>query len=287
MEVKSSLKVLNIGNSFTDSLRAYFPQVVESAGCELKLEAASHGGCELHRHWDYISNEENDGVYSMYQDGRFKMREILARESWDYVSIQQASHYSWKPETYQPFATNIFNYIKRFAPQAQVVVQQTWAYRSDDPRLLVTGLWGINQSEMYERLTGAYCKVASELGVPIVPTGYAVQLARQKQEKSFENYDPALINRLQWPDLPPQAGSLVGRAWWAKNPETGKMGIKRDCIHLNARGQFLQACVWFASLYKRPVAEITFQPAELSNDDIEFLKGIAQEAVDTFPESVK
>ena len=58
MEAKKSLKVLNIGNSFSNSLKVFFPDVVASAGCELQLEAASHGGCELHRHWKYITASE-------------------------------------------------------------------------------------------------------------------------------------------------------------------------------------------------------------------------------------
>ena len=280
MERKQSLKILNIGNSFSNSLKVFLPDVVASAGCELQLEAASHGGCELHRHWKYISDEESDGVYSMYQDRRFKLREILAREQWDIVSIQQASHYSWKYETYQPYAKNIYDYIKRFAPNAEVVIQQTWAYRADDPRLLTSGLWGINQTEMYDRLTDAYRRLSADLGgLRIVPVGLAVQLARAKQEKPFENYSPSLLSTLRWPDLPPQAGSLVGSAAWKKDSE-GKLFIRRDCIHLNKRGEFLQACVWFAKLYGRPVSEVTFKPDMIADDDIEFLKGIAQEAVD-------
>ena len=281
MEAKKSLKVLNIGNSFSNSLKVFLPDVVASAGCELYLEAASHGGCELHRHWKYITDEENDGVYSMYQDRRFKLREILAREQWDIVSIQQASHYSWKYETYQPYAKNIYDYIKRFAPNAEVVIQQTWAYRADDPRLQTFGHWGINQTEMYERLTDAYQRLSKDLGgLRIVPVGLAVQLARTKQEKPFENYPASLLNTLRWPDLPSQAGALVGTAFWQKDAE-GKLYIRRDCIHLNKRGEFLQACVWFAKLYGRPVSEVTFKPDMIADDDIEFLKAIAQEAVDT------
>ena len=281
METKQSLKVLNIGNSFSNSLKVFFPDVVASAGCELHLEGASHGGCELHRHWKYISDEESDGVYSLYQDRRFKLREILAREAWDIISIQQASHYSWKPETYQPYANNIYEYIKRFAPNAEVVIQQTWAYRADDPRIQANGLWGINQQEMYDRLTDAYQRLSKDLGgLRIVPVGLAVQLARAKQEKPFENYPATLLNTLRWPDLPPQGGSLVGACSWKKDEE-GKLFIRRDTIHLNERGEFLQACVWFAKLYGRPTSEITFKPSMIADDDIEFLKAIAQEAVDT------
>lgn len=306
MDRKNSLKVLTIGNSFTDSLAMFWQQVTESAGCELHFERANHGGCELHRHWNYISNEEKDPVYRMYQNYSAKMREILAREQWDIVTIQQASHFSWRPETQQPFAGYIYNYVKQHAPQAEVVIQQTWAYRADDPRIRPGGVWEFN-SKMYERckelgvtldpgpwhidqtgmyncLTAAYTKLAAELNCRIIPTGYAVQLARQAQDGLFPNYDPELIHTLRWPDLPPQASEFVGNISWVKNGETGEMELRRDTIHLNARGQYLQACVWFAALFGHKTSEVTFVPDMIGNKDAAFLREIAQKAVDEFPQ---
>jgi hypothetical protein len=309
MSAKTSLKILTIGNSFTDSLAAFFPQVVESAGCELLFERANHGGCELHRHWSYIENEEKDRVYRMYQGYQYKMRDMLAKEEWDLVTIQQASHFSWRQETYQPFATNIYNYIRQHAPQAEIAVQQTWAYRADDPRIRPGGTWqygedqirkvaelgielpteamSVDQTAMYEGLTAAYTKLAKELDLRIIPSGYAVQLTRENDTNKFPNYDPELLETLVWPDLPPQASDVVGRASWHKDAETGELKIGRDLIHLNLRGQYLQACVWFAFLYGRPTSEVTFVPDTIGNADAQFLREMAQQAVDAFPQVKK
>lgn len=306
MNRKDSLNVLTIGNSFTDSLAVFWQDVVESAGCSLHFERANHGGCELHRHWDYITNEEKDGVYRMYQNYTAKMREILAREQWDIVTIQQASHFSWRAETQQPFAGYICDYVKKHAPQAEVVIQQTWAYRADDPRIrpggvwefdegfytrckelgvaLDPGPWHIDQDGMYDSLTAAYTKLAKELNCRIIPTGYAVQLARKAQDGLFPNYDPELMNTLRWPDLPPQASEFVGNIRWVKNAETGEMELRRDTIHLNSRGQYLQACVWFAFLFGRKASEVTFVPGMIGGKDAAFLREIAQKAVDEFPQ---
>lgn len=302
---KDSLKVLTIGNSFTDSLVLYFKDVVESVpGCTLHFERANHGGCELHRHWNYIQNEEKDSVYKMYQDHSLAMHQILAKEPWDVVTIQQASPLSWRAESYQPFATNIYNYVKKYAPQAEVMIHQTWAYREDDPRIrpggewkydpatlarwrelgatVEEGPWHINQTDMYNSLTAAYIKLAKELNLRIIPTGFAVQLARKNQPYHFANYDPELMNTLHWPDLPPQAGDLVGNIWWAKDKDSGELTLKRDTTHLNLRGQYLQACVWFAALYGRKTTEVTFVPDAIGDSDAKFLREMAQEAVETF-----
>ncbi len=286
MSVKQDLKILTIGNSFTDSLVFYFADVVKSAGCGILFDRANHGGCELRRHWSYIDFEERDSTAMMYQVPRVKLRDILMREPWDIVTIQQASHESWNPETYQPYASNIHAHVKKYASQAEVVIQQTWSYRADDPRLMPGGAWGFDQDGMYERLTGAYRKLASELNLRIIPTGYAVQLARRNQPFRFQNYDPAVLETLHWPDLPSQAGSIVGQMWWQKG-EDGELKIGRDTIHLNTRGRYLQACVWFAFLYGRRTSEITFVPKVIGDSDAEFLRETAQKAVDEFEQTVK
>ena len=198
------MNILTIGNSFTDSLALYFPAAVQSARCDLHFERANFGGCELARHWSYIEAEERDVRCRIYQGGR-KLRSILELRAWDVVTIQQASHDSWRPETFQPWAGNIIAYVKKHAPRAEVVIQQTWAYRADHPQLLPGSEWGISQDEMYERLTANYTKLARDYKLRIIPSGYAVQLTRRNSERKFANYDPALIDTLAWPDLPPQA----------------------------------------------------------------------------------
>lgn len=275
------MNILTIGNSFTDSLALYFPAAVQSARCDLHFERANFGGCELARHWSYIEAEERDVRCRIYQGGR-KLRSILELRAWDVVTIQQASHDSWRPETFQPWAGNIIAYVKKHAPQAEVVIQQTWAYRADHPQLLPGSEWGISQDEMYERLTANYTKLARDYKLRIIPSGYAVQLTRRNSERKFANYDPALIDTLAWPDLPPQAGDVVGQCSWRKNPDTGELYLNRDLIHLNPRGQYLQACVWFAMLYGKKVSEIRLVPAELANSDVKFLQETAQQAVDEF-----
>ena len=275
------MNILTIGNSFTDSLALYFPAAVQSARCDLHFERANFGGCELARHWSYIEAEERDVRCRIYQGGR-KLRSILELRAWDVVTIQQASHDSWRPETFQPWAGNIIAYVKKHAPQAEVVIQQTWAYRADHPQLLPGSEWGISQDEMYERLTANYTKLARDYKLRIIPSGYAVQLTRRNSEHKFANYDPALIDTLAWPDLPPQAGDVVGQCSWRKNPDTGELYLNRDLIHLNPRGQYLQACVWFAMLYGKKVSEIRLVPDELANSDVKFLQETAQQAVDEF-----
>ena len=186
------------------------------------------------------------------------------------------------PGNFEPFAGKIVEYVRKFAPKAEIIVQQTWAYRADHEEFLPGSEWGITQDEMYRRLTKNYKDLANRYGLRMIPTGYAVQLTRQKSSVRFQTYDPELPKRLSWPDLPPQAGDVVGTIAWEKRQD-GEMHLRRDSVHLNIRGQYLQACLWFAFLYGKSPEETAkyFLPDKIGNSDAAFLRSIAEEAART------
>ena len=274
------MNILTIGNSFTWSLQKFFPAVVQAGGEKLNLKFMNFGGCELHRHWTYIEAERLNPGIGFYHGER--MDKVLSEGGWDVVTIQQASHASWRPETFEPHAGKIVEYVRRFAPRAEIVVQQTWAYRADHEQFRPGSEWGITQDAMHERLTGNYKSLASRYGLRMIPTGYAVRLTRENGAVRFRPYDPALPGQLVWPDLPPQAGDVVGNISWGKGPD-GEMHLLRDLIHLNVRGQYLQACLWFAFLYGRSPEETAkyYLPEEIGNSDAAFLRRTAEEAART------
>ena len=278
--MKESLNILTIGNSFADSaVRAIVP-LVNADGKKLHISKANFGGCELRRHWGYISAEINDPVNCRIYPGT-QLSNILSGTPWDIVTIQQASHESWRRETFQPYAQNIVDFIKKHAPQAEVVIQQTWAYRADHPKFQKDSEWGISQEEMYKLLTGNYKNLSSELGnLRILPTGYAVQLARKEQSVKFKPMTPEDTAKLSYPDIPPQSGALVGRDYYEKDLDSGEFVLKTDRIHLNGRGEYLQAMVWFGMLYECDVRNINYVPENIGKADAAFLRDIAARAIE-------
>lgn len=276
------LKVLAIGNSFSWSVDKYLPQVVKSVeGESLIMQQASLGGCSLKRHWD--NAEQDKKCYTDKINGKninSSLKDKLQAEKWDIITIQQASHDSWKVETYQPYAKNLLEMIKTYAPQAKVLIQQTWVYRFDDPRLRD---WKIDTATMFDKSRSSYHQIAKELNIELIPTGDAVELARKTQKTPYQAYDLNSIKSLAYPDkLPSEVGSLVvGNSWRSKkvNGET-QYSFSRDASHLNNRGRYLQACLWFGVLYNRPVSDIKFYPKELELEDALFLQNCAQKAID-------
>lgn len=178
------------------------------------------------------------------------------------------------PDSYFPYAQYLYDYVKKHAPQAEIVIQQTWSYRCDDGRF-GNGQWKITQKQMYEKLSDAYAKAAEKLGTRRIPSGLAVEKAREMQPHSTSPPTPPPARRSCRPDLPPQAGAVVGNFYWKKNPKTGELELKNDSIHLSNRGQYLQACVWYGFLFGKDPKDIKYVPDSIGDKDAEMLRNAA------------
>ncbi len=290
MESKK-LKVLMIGNSFSLSVGRYLPEVVQSSeGFEIDLTCAYIGGCSLQTHWNnLVESGENDDAkqYAAYRwttspDGvksenyPENINTLIKMADWDVITIQQASHESWNYDFYQPYASDLIAYIKKWSPESKMMIQQTWAYRADDTRLQENGSWGFDQAGMHERLTRAYRQLAAATSFPVIPVGIAVKLYRDNEPAPFVPPTREELQRYRWPDLPSQCGDIVGTYYYGKD-ENGNHKIIADTIHLNRRGDYLQACVWFVSLFGAEVPDNSYIPDEVDKNDAILFRKYARE----------
>jgi hypothetical protein len=76
----------------------------------------------------------------------------------------------------------LIDYIRKNAPEAEILVHETWAYRQDHA-LFTDGTF--SQQKMYDQLKVAYGKVAARYGLRFIPSGDAFQAARQLPRWSF------------------------------------------------------------------------------------------------------
>lgn len=288
------LRVLSIGNSFSASVCRQLPPMAEAEGRALAYANLFIGGCSLRRHAENLEAAAADPSFRPYRLGAHgfapeeglrdgadaSANELLARGDWDVVTVQQASHESWDYANYRPFGHAVVEAVRRACPRAEVVIQQTWAYRADDDRLRPGGAWGFDQPGMADRVFAAYDRFAADEGIARqIPTGRAVWISRRRELSPFRPYETADLESFRWPDLPPQAGDVVGRLGWRRNWETGEMEIGRDTIHLNERGEYLQALVWFGFLFGADPTQVSYVSPHVGDADARFLRLCARDAL--------
>lgn len=283
------LKVLAIGNSFSVCLKRYLPSAAKAAGKNLEFCNLYIGGCSLETHAANVRKGDKATPYGVvwFKSGatnaasfRSNIPQMLATQKWDVVTIQQASHFSWDPESYHPWSGELVAAIRKLAPQAEIVVQETWSYHPSCPRL---AKWKMDNDEMYRRLEAAYLALAATNHFRVIPVGLAVQMYRKESPVRFV---PPTGKELAAMDKPP---SLLGEPVGGykvveKKAEDGTVQKKvalGDSIHLNRRGEYLQACVWLSFLFDYDVKDLPLNPKGLASpEELALLRTCAQKAVD-------
>ena len=179
------LKILTIGNSFSDDTMQYVYKIAKSAGVEkIKLGNLYIGGCSLDTHtsnakanaraYDYRTNSADAWVNTP----SYRMKDAITSENWDFISLQQASGSSGIKETYANLQYMI-DYVSSLAPDSKLVWNMTWAYQQDSTHGEF-GKYGSSQTQMYQSILEAVqSEVATKNAIEyIVPNGTAIQNAR-------------------------------------------------------------------------------------------------------------
>lgn len=238
------LKILTIGNSFSDDTMQYVYEIAKSAGFDkIRLGNLYIGGCTLSTHasnaranraaYDYRTNYY--GKWHTEKD--HTMKDAIASENWDFISLQQASGSSGIAESYSELEYMI-EYVSSHAPSSALVWNMTWAYQQDSDHGEFYK-YGNDQLKMYESIISAVRDRVYENGAfaRVIPNGTAIQNART---------------------------SYVGDT------------LTRDGYHLSTDlGRYIAGLTLFCSLTGRSPADVAYMPDGVDVD----IKKIADEAV--------
>ena len=241
------MKILTIGNSFAVNSCHYLPEICAEGNIPLTLGRANIGGCPLASH---LSNAVQDiRRYGNIYDGDRTLREMLESEDWDYVTMQQASHDSWRIGTYHPYFENLRDYVHKFAPTADIVIHETWAYRTDNERL--RNEFMISQSQMFGLLKENYLEIAGMAenrdgkSAMILPVGEAFRIMQEL------------------------TGDATGEL--TRNPDGPS--------HANALGEYIGALIWYALLGGGDYKSIKFVPDGVDTKYIPLAKEAVKSAL--------
>ena len=230
-----TLKILAIGNSFSDDGTQYLPGLLEAAGIRNVIVARLYiGGCSLERHCREYSERLNNYIYYKSTQNRWEtvsknasLRDGLKDEDWDIITVQESSGISGIYDNYEKWLPLLLGIIRREAlnPQASIGWHKTWAYAANSAHSQFVN-YGNDQRRMYSSIGQCVEKATQEFNLSfVIPSGDAIQTAR--------------ATRLN------NAGEVPA--------DCEVYDLTRDGYHLTRQfGRYIAACTWFEALI-RPV----------------------------------
>ncbi len=230
------MKLLSIGNSFSQDAHRWLYDVCKSAGVEIYNVNLYYGGCSLYNHWNFYINDREEYDYEIKAEPvrKIGLREALTAEKWDIITYQQASHDSGIYEKYQPFLCDLHKVVTEVCPDAKFYIHKTWAYEIDAAHGSFV-LYNHDQQYMYNCLCDAYDKAAESINAEIIPAGDVIQYLRDNtKEFDYKN---------------------------------GGLSLNADGFHLShGYGRYAAALTWYCKLFDGNVDDVSFVP-EICEDE--------------------
>ncbi len=179
------LKILTIGNSFSDDTMQYVYHIAQSLGVEsISLGNLYIGGCSLNTHAENARANKGAYEYRTNTSGTwttaagYKMSSAIKAQNWDFISLQQASGSSGIESTYAQL-DYLINYVQSLCPDAKIVWNMTWAYQQNSTHNDFAK-YNKDQMTMFNAIVNtADKKIKTNHDIYLIsPTGTAIQNAR-------------------------------------------------------------------------------------------------------------
>lgn len=230
------IRVLAIGNSFSKDATRYLHAIAESSGDKLQVYNLCIGGCALERHFRLMRTGAPEYGFEFNgesTDMHVSLQQMLGICAWDYVTLQQASHFSFDYDTYQPYLNELAAFIRSYVPKTKLMIHQTWAYEQGSARLQEMAGY-TDQGAMFRDVEAAYDRAAKDVqAAGIIPSG-------------------ALFQRM------------------LKN---GFDTVHRDTFHAHlGYGRYALGALWYEMLTGNNVEGNAFRQLDVPSEDVDFAK---------------
>ena len=237
-----TLRILAVGNSFSDDGTMYLPDLLEGANIHNVIIARLYiGGCSLERHCKEYRENLHNYRYSKSTENKWvtvkeeaSLTDGLCDEPWDIVTIQQSSPLSGFWESHQPWMHELIGIIRERCtnPEATIVWHQTWAYASNSDHKNFPD-YDRDQSKMYLMICDCLSRIQDSEDLPVViPCGNTIQALRSTRISTEKE-------------------------------------LTRDGYHLDYRhGRYAAACTWFEALVE-PTLGVSVKKSKARLEDTE------------------
>lgn len=218
------LRILAIGNSFSDDGTEYIPALLDNLGVQdVEIARLYVGGCTLQQHlsfyqakqspYIFLQSKAGDNCWIKHKD-KYSLQRALAMGEWDIITLQQQSGRSGIYSSYEPYLGELIQIIRLAQPHARLAWHMTWSY-STNSRLGEFTNYDNDPQKMFGAIhdaTRATIETHPEIGI-IIAAGTTVQTLRH-----------AAINNYPY-------------------------DLTRDGFHIDyGAGRYALACTWYETL---------------------------------------
>lgn len=123
---QKEIKILGLGNSYSNDTFWMLKDIAESAGYKVTVGISHLSGGTLSQVYDAINGNGTVTTYNKFTTSGlnartdFNAKDIITDEEWDYIFLQQASTSAMDYATYQPALGNLVSYLKANATNSSV-----------------------------------------------------------------------------------------------------------------------------------------------------------------------
>ena len=238
-----TLRILAIGNSFSDDGMEHLPAILADLGVEnVELARLYVGGCSVERHMQFFDKQQSAYTFYTSQAGENKwvkhaekrsIQSALAMGEWDIITMQQASGYSGQYETIKPHLERLVAVVKKAQPKAHLAWHITWSYSTESKHQHFPH-YDNSQPKMDAAIMQAVFQIRNDFDCLdyFIPSGTAIRMLRL---------------------------SPVNNA---------PKDFTRDGFHLDKRvGRYLGACTMCEVLLGKSVVGNSYHPATITKDE--------------------
>lgn len=259
----ADLKILSIGNSYSQDAQAYLAKMATAEGKTFKCVNLYKSGCALSTHangWtntEAIYNYELNGTATADYTKYVSLKAVLESDQFDVITLQQASWTSVNYSTYQPYLNNLIAAIREKQPNAKLYIHQTWSYGDANSNHTSNPTYtGGTMAAMWTKIEAAYNSAATETGLELIPAGQAIQNAQEALNAG--GYSETNIQRDNAHVSKTWGRYLLARVWYeALTGDTPTVTLDQlnTSVAANSAMETLMANAAAAALNEYPVEE--------------------------------
>ncbi|MBR6530521.1 MAG: DUF4886 domain-containing protein, partial [Clostridia bacterium] len=185
-----AVKILSLGNSFSVNTYKFLHPILTAHGIEnVTLGNLYSPSCNLGTTAGYV---QGNGVYASYykydtegvrtETKNYSAQTAIAEEDWDIITLQQASGFSGRSDSFFPYLDYIIQYIEenRTVKDGLLMWHMTWAYQQTHTSDAFINYYNADQMTMYKAIVNTTKEkvLTDEAFSMVIPAGTAIQNAR-------------------------------------------------------------------------------------------------------------